>query len=246
MSTVHSGVTTCRSADERISFRLGILRTPGFCATGCICHELCRGSTGFFQVESQLCSGMESHSRCLSASVPSLLLKTRIRKSTALLTPYADIDLAASEMEILARIDIKEGDVVKAGQLVASMDDAVPKAALRVAEASRNVRGQLESARAGLETHEVELERLKKLCSCSSFPRAISAGRSSAEALGICADSSFCCRGSSSASVIRRFRSSRRATMAATSTVMSRALQFGLTVSGLSQMNWRSSMSYFP
>ena len=77
--------------------------------------------------------------------------------------PYADIELAASEMGILARVDVKEGDLVQTGQLLASLDDTVLQAALKVAHASRNARGTLESATADLETRKVELEKLEEL-----------------------------------------------------------------------------------
>ncbi|MEO1979139.1 MAG: biotin/lipoyl-binding protein [Fuerstiella sp.] len=39
--------------------------------------------------------------------------------------PYADINMAASEMGTLANVAVKDGDVVKAGQLLANLDDAV-------------------------------------------------------------------------------------------------------------------------
>lgn len=77
--------------------------------------------------------------------------------------PFADIELAASEMGILAAIDVKEGDIVEAGQLLASLDDSVLQAALNVAHASRNSRGQLKSAIADLEMRELELEKLTEL-----------------------------------------------------------------------------------
>ena len=77
--------------------------------------------------------------------------------------PYADIELAAAEMGILSQVEVKEGDIVKAGQLLAALDDTVLQAALKVAHASRNARGQLESAIADLETRQVELEKLREL-----------------------------------------------------------------------------------
>ncbi len=81
--------------------------------------------------------------------------------------PWADIDLAAAEMGILASVDVKEGDTVRCGQLLGSLDDTVLRAALDVALASRNARGTLESAVADLETRERELTKLQELRSRS-------------------------------------------------------------------------------
>ncbi len=77
--------------------------------------------------------------------------------------PYADIELAASEMGILARTDVKEGDVVKIGQEIASLDDSVLQAALKVAIASKDAQGSLESAQADLENRVADLEKLQEL-----------------------------------------------------------------------------------
>jgi len=77
--------------------------------------------------------------------------------------PYADIELAASEMGILARIDVKEGDMVRVGQEIASLDDSVLQAALKVAIASKDAQGSLESAQADLENRVADLEKLRQL-----------------------------------------------------------------------------------
>lgn len=79
------------------------------------------------------------------------------------LEPWADIQLAASEMGILTRVEVQEGDVVEIGQVLASLDDTVLLASLKVAESSRNARGSLESAVADLETRQVELKKLQQL-----------------------------------------------------------------------------------
>jgi RND family efflux transporter MFP subunit len=77
--------------------------------------------------------------------------------------PYADIELAASEMGILSSVSVKEGDAVQAVQLLASLDDTVLQAALKIAAASKNARGPLDSATADLETRETELRKLQEL-----------------------------------------------------------------------------------
>jgi len=77
--------------------------------------------------------------------------------------PCADIELAASEMGTLARIDVEEGDYVRAGQVIAALGDQVLRAALHVAEASMNARGALDSAQADLNTKQEELKKLQEL-----------------------------------------------------------------------------------
>ena len=77
--------------------------------------------------------------------------------------PYADINMAASEMGILASVTVREGDIVKAGQLLANLDDAVLKASLEVAKAGMSAKGELQSARTQLELKTVELQKLTEL-----------------------------------------------------------------------------------
>ena len=77
--------------------------------------------------------------------------------------PYADIDMAASEIGTLANVAVKDGDVVKAGQLLANLDDAVLRASLEVAKAGMSAKGQLQSARAQLELKTVEHQKLTEL-----------------------------------------------------------------------------------
>ena len=77
--------------------------------------------------------------------------------------PYADINMAAAEMGTLANVAVKDGDVVKSGQLIANLDDAVLQASLEVAKAGMSAKGELQSARTQLELKTVELEKLTEL-----------------------------------------------------------------------------------
>jgi RND family efflux transporter MFP subunit len=67
--------------------------------------------------------------------------------------PYQDIDVAAAEMGIVEAINVKEGDRVKADQILVRMDTAVLEVTLRIAKSIKESRGQLESA-----TEELELQ----------------------------------------------------------------------------------------
>ena len=61
-------------------------------------------------------------------------------------------------MGSLARIQVKEGDRVTAGQLLANLDDDVLQASLRMAEANLKSRGKLNSALAELRLQAERLE----------------------------------------------------------------------------------------
>lgn len=77
--------------------------------------------------------------------------------------PYADILLAASEMGTLSEVMVKDGDEVKAGQMLAKVDDGVLLASLAVAKAGMEAEGELRSAQTQLELKKVELQKLNEL-----------------------------------------------------------------------------------
>jgi len=77
--------------------------------------------------------------------------------------PYADIELAASEMGVLATINVKEGDTVRVGQQLATLDDSVLQAAMKVAIAGKEVQGSLQAAEAELEMQIKNLEKITGL-----------------------------------------------------------------------------------
>lgn len=60
--------------------------------------------------------------------------------------PYQDIDVAAAEPGVIESIDVKEGDRVKADQILVRMDSAVLEVTLKIARSIKQSRGQLESA----------------------------------------------------------------------------------------------------
>lgn len=77
--------------------------------------------------------------------------------------PYRDIAIAASEMGTLSSINVKEGDVVRPGEVIALMADEVLKASLEVARRSMNVEGTLQSAAADVNLRRTELTKLREL-----------------------------------------------------------------------------------
>lgn len=77
--------------------------------------------------------------------------------------PYADIEVAASEMGTLASVGISEGDSVKANQLIAQLDDEVLRASLKVADAGMKAVGELETAKTQFDLRSTELKKLTQL-----------------------------------------------------------------------------------
>lgn len=77
--------------------------------------------------------------------------------------PYADISLAAAEMGVIAEVLIREGDQVKADQLVARLDDSVLQASQKISEAAARAEGEVRTAETQLDLKKKELEKLKGL-----------------------------------------------------------------------------------
>ncbi len=77
--------------------------------------------------------------------------------------PYRDIAVAASEMGTLSVVKVREGDIVKQGDIIAVMQDDVLRASLEVARRSMSVEGILKSATADFELRKSEQEKLVQL-----------------------------------------------------------------------------------
>lgn len=77
--------------------------------------------------------------------------------------PWKDISVAASEMGTVSRMEVQEGALVKAGDLLAALDDQVLRAGLEVARRSMNAVGTLRSAQADVTMRKTELDKLTQL-----------------------------------------------------------------------------------
>lgn len=84
-------------------------------------------------------------------------------KIEAFTEPYRDIAVSVSEMGPLAEIRVKEGDVVKTGDVIAVMNDEVLRASLDVARRSMTAEGAVKSAQADVNMKNAELEKLRQL-----------------------------------------------------------------------------------
>ncbi len=77
--------------------------------------------------------------------------------------PYKTVDVAAAETGTVKSIDVKEGDIVKEGQILAQLDDDVYQALLAIAEESVRGVSTLKSAEAELSMRRQRLEKLEVL-----------------------------------------------------------------------------------
>jgi RND family efflux transporter MFP subunit len=74
--------------------------------------------------------------------------------------PYRTINVAALDPGVITRLDVREGDVVRKGQVLAMLDYDLLEASRGVAEAGRDAVGRLYAAEAAL---RLKHERLKNL-----------------------------------------------------------------------------------
>ena len=101
--------------------------------------------------------------RATTTSAPPTKQSADTNHIEAYTEPYRDIAIAASEMGSLSGVSVKEGQIVKSGDVIAVMADDVLKASLNVARRSMNVEGTLQSAAADVNLRRTELTKLRQL-----------------------------------------------------------------------------------
>lgn len=79
----------------------------------------------------------------------------------AITNPSADVTLSFVQPGRIERIHIKEGDAVKAGQVLAQQDDAVDRARLAQLEADSKNMTNIEAGKASLAQKKVDLQKLE-------------------------------------------------------------------------------------
>lgn len=114
--------------------------------------------------EESVSTSARSHSgHAMTTSATSTKQSADSSRIEAFTEPYCDIAIAASEMGTLSSVNVKEGDDVKSGDVIAVMSDEVLKASLEVARRSMNVEGTLKSAAADVALRQTELAKLEAL-----------------------------------------------------------------------------------
>lgn len=82
---------------------------------------------------------------------------------SAFIEPYRDIDVATSEMGMLAYLNVKVGDYVSRGQVLGGLDDQVVRANMEVAQKAKEARGRLVSTEEELAFQTENLRKIKQL-----------------------------------------------------------------------------------
>ncbi len=77
--------------------------------------------------------------------------------------PYHKVELAPSEPGTLAELRVREGDAVKRGQELASLDNDVLVVARDIARLSREAHGQLDAAAAEVQLRRARFDKLEAL-----------------------------------------------------------------------------------
>jgi RND family efflux transporter MFP subunit len=77
--------------------------------------------------------------------------------------PLQTIDVAASELGIVTRVLVKEGQQVVQGELLAELDNDVLQSTLHIAQARAAARGNSDAAKAERDLRKDRLEQLEKL-----------------------------------------------------------------------------------
>jgi RND family efflux transporter MFP subunit len=103
--------------------------------------------------------------RDVIAALVVLTVATAVRGETyeSFTEPFRKIDLAPAESGVLAEISIHEGDKVKVGQILASLDKDVLVVSREIAAAAAEATGRHDSATAERRLREVRLGKLREL-----------------------------------------------------------------------------------
>ncbi|MCE9605262.1 MAG: efflux RND transporter periplasmic adaptor subunit [Planctomycetia bacterium] len=77
--------------------------------------------------------------------------------------PSRTIDVAPAETGVVARVEVREGDRVRKGQVLASLDKEVLLIAREIAQASVDATGRKDAARAEAELRKTRLDKIRTL-----------------------------------------------------------------------------------
>lgn len=99
----------------------------------------------------------------VSIAIPAMPIKADFETGIAAITaPSADITLSFVQLGRIAEVNIKEGESVKAGQVLVQQDDAVERARLAQLEADSQNTINIQAGEASLAQKQVDLKKLEK------------------------------------------------------------------------------------
>jgi len=99
----------------------------------------------------------------LCAGCTNIAVTTLATEIDGFTEPYRSVDVAATEIGIIAEMKVREGDAVRKGQVLATLDNELQKALLAIAQKGVEARGQLESALAELALRQQRCDKLESL-----------------------------------------------------------------------------------
>ena len=95
------------------------------------------------------------------ADAQSLSFKSDKKSKVSSFTePYRSIEVSAAEMGTLSQLDVREGDSVEKGEVLARLNDEVLQASLTMASKGMEARGKLNSAMAELNMQQGRFQKL--------------------------------------------------------------------------------------
>jgi RND family efflux transporter MFP subunit len=104
---------------------------------------------------------------CLALAITAWLVNNAAPASASQLDgftePYRTVNVGTAEVGIIESLDVREGDVVKQGQVLAVLDSDVYEAIVAIAAEQMKARGRLESAEAELQLRQSRLAKLVEL-----------------------------------------------------------------------------------
>ena len=86
----------------------------------------------------------------------------------AITNPSADVTLSFVQPGRIAKVHFKEGDMVKAGEVLVQMDDAVDRARLAQLEADSKNIIHIQAGEASLAQKQVDLKKIEKAAACNA------------------------------------------------------------------------------
>jgi multidrug efflux pump subunit AcrA (membrane-fusion protein) len=92
-------------------------------------------------------------------------LLAQTRADEGFTEPLKSVLLAAPESGVIQQIFVREGDVVRCGEVICQLDSQVLEAALEAARVKFESRGKIDAAQASLEDKQYHLEQMEQLLS---------------------------------------------------------------------------------
>ena len=109
-------------------------------------------------IKASFCAALATIAVSVSLGVP-----LRADQIEGFTTPFRTVDVATAEVGIVASVAVREGDIVRPGQVLLKLDERVQTALLAAAKQSMQLHGKLAAASAEVKLRQERLRKLKEL-----------------------------------------------------------------------------------